>query len=81
MVYRVWFHPSRGDDYAKHYSSKSAASAAARKSKIAEKVVYKAKGRSLLSAEKAMPLSSKRRVARRTGLSGRFGVRMPSFRF
>ena len=47
MVYRVWFHPKRGDDFMRHYKTKTAAVKSMMGSKIAEKAVYVAKGRSL----------------------------------
>jgi len=80
MVYRVWFHPRRGSDFARHYKSKSAAASAARKSKIAEKVVYVSKGRSLISPERAIPLSKikiVKKVRRTGGIVGFAGYKPP----
>jgi len=81
MVYRVWYHPSRGSDYARSFKSKQAAASAARKSKIAEKVIYKAKGRSLVGSEQAIELSSiKKRKSSGTSFYGGIKFKVPSYR-
>jgi len=50
-IYRVWVHPKRGSDYAHDFSSKEEAELFIAMNPLAERDVYIAGGKSLLSSE------------------------------
>ena len=88
--YRVWYHPKKGDDYARVFSSAQTAKRAVLKSKIAERAVYHATSKNLASGEHTIPLSGielnktrkdagKRRRTSRT--SSPFGINIKYPRF
>lgn len=56
MTYRVWYHPKKGDDYYTNHSSRYRAEMAAKKSRIAEDVVYKISGRGSVLHQKETPV-------------------------
>jgi hypothetical protein len=51
MPYRVWIHPKKGDDYAKHFKSPEGAAKFASKNKNAEDVVYHTRGNTFRAGE------------------------------